>query len=84
MKLLNEPLPTFFCGILRNVQQFTNLSISHFQRIAKIDKMPIIGIKLIYYLSQPMYICIVNTFIFNIVRVLVRNIVPVINVNTLL
>ena len=42
--------------------------------------MPIIGIKLIYYLSQPMYICIVNTFIFNIVR----NIVPVINVNTLL
>lgn len=46
--------------------------------------MPIIGIKLIYYFSQPMYICIANTFIFNIVRVLVRNIFPVINVNTLL
>ena len=39
--------------------------------------MPITGIKLIYYLSQPMYVRIVNTFICNIVRVLVRNIVPV-------
>ena len=44
--------------------------------------MPIIGIKLIYYLSQPIYVCIVNTFICNIVRVLVRDIVPVINVKT--
>lgn len=46
--------------------------------------MPIIRIKLIYYLSQPMYVRIVNTFICNIIRVLVRNIVPLINVNTLL
>ena len=46
--------------------------------------MPIIGIKLIDYLSQPMYICIVDTLIFNIVRVLVRNVFPLINVNTLL
>ena len=83
-EFLDKPLPALFCGILRNVQQFTNLSISRFQRIAEIDKMPIIRIKLIYYLSQPMYVRVVNTFICNIVRVLVRNIVPVINVNTLL
>ena len=46
--------------------------------------MPVIRIKLIYYLSQPMYVRIVNTFICNIVRVLVRNIVPEEDSGTLL
>ena len=37
--------------------------------------MPIIGIKLIDYLSQPMYICIVDTLIFNLSPFLILTVI---------
>ena len=62
-ELLDKPLPALFCGVLGDVQQCSNLLVSHFLRVLKIKKAAVIGIKAVDYLGQSMHIGIMDTLV---------------------